>query len=139
MLSTTSVPVVQFFVISVLEVRDIAIHSPPRLTPIFSQHVILTGWGRLADADKLQLRNALLEMLQARHATLERYVLNKLCKAIADVGKQEWPRRFPELLPMTQQLVQRPESAGPGLILLKTIVEEFSSSREDIPATRRLS
>lgn len=103
-----------------------------------AQHAILTGWFRIAESDRLQLRSFLLEMLSTRHASLERYVMNKLCKTIVDIGKFEWPMNFPDLLPFTQQLIQRPDTSALGLILLGTLVEEFSSSREDIPAARKI-
>lgn len=101
------------------------------------QFTVLKAWTRLTAAEHQQLRTFLVEALHARHGSLERFVLIKLCKVIVDIGKQEWPTQFPELLPMTQQLVQRPETTAVGLLLLSTIVDEFSSAREDIPATRK--
>jgi hypothetical protein len=64
----------------------------------------------------------------------EGYSKNKLVKLIVDIGRHDYPQHWPSFFQDTFQL----NSISPsiGLMLTKTIVEEFYSSRQDISTTQ---
>ena len=98
--------------------------------------MILKGWSHRLPQEKAELRGFLLDMLQKRSRNLQPFVLNKAVKVLVDVAKHDWPAEFPDLFPAIQQMTQT-DLVQVGLLLLKTVCEEFASTRDDVSAMRR--
>ena len=99
------------------------------------QDFIWRSWQSVPPADRVEVRLFLMTFLTA--APLPRLVSNKLVKVIIDIAKQEWPHGFPEFLPTIQQLTLEPASLSLGLLMIKTMNEEFTGRRDDVPAVRK--
>eukprot|EP00976_Prorocentrum_cordatum_P079249 1183476-Prorocentrum_minimum.AAC.2 len=60
---------------------------------------VLSHWERVDEAERAAMRDNLLQYLLQRHASLPQFVSTKVAKVIIDIGKFDWPQRYPELLP----------------------------------------
>ena len=69
--------------------------------------------------------------------TSQYYVLNKLCKLIADVARCEWPEKDADYFNYVMALIQNNETQLAGLTLLRATFEEFISPKESMSVKRR--
>ena len=93
-------------------------------------------WGQLETLEKQEIRSFLMADI-VDFPILPPMVSNKLIKVIADIGKREVSRDWPEYFQFIFDLACNPATLKCSLLLLKTTVEEFISSREDIDALSR--
>ncbi|PVD37542.1 hypothetical protein C0Q70_00136 [Pomacea canaliculata] len=85
----------------------------------------------------MEIRNSLNQYLLAHHTAVPTYIRNKLVKLVVDIGRLDWPHFYPDFLPSILQLVQHPDTALLGVILLHTVSEELAAPREDLSMARR--
>jgi len=69
---------------------------------------------------------------------LSRLILNKGIKIIVNIAKRDWPLEWPELIPDLLKLNSSFDDLRLSFTIIKTINEEFTSSREDINASRKI-
>ncbi|KAK3247411.1 hypothetical protein CYMTET_43090, partial [Cymbomonas tetramitiformis] len=93
---------------------------------------ILRGWQQLPEPQRDDMRSSLLDLFMNRSGTMSQFVVTKIAKLLVDIGKFDWPHHFPELLPCVQGSVQQGTSTNSGLLLLRTMLEEFSDSGGDM-------
>lgn len=99
--------------------------------------VINKQWMGIEGADKMEIRNTVNQYLLASHTVVPSYIRNKLVKLVVDIGRLDWPHFYPDFFPSILQLVQQPETALLGVILLQTMSEELAAPREDLCMARR--
>jgi len=76
--------------------------------------------------------------LKDNNSTLSRLILNKGIKIVVNIAKRDWPLEWPELIPDLLKLNNSFDELRLSFTLIKTISEEFTSSREDINASRKI-
>ncbi|KAL8597658.1 hypothetical protein ACOMHN_031593 [Nucella lapillus] len=101
------------------------------------QTVVNKQWMGIEGANKMEIRNAVNQYLLARHTAVPSYIRNKLVKLVVDIGRLDWPHFYPDFFPSILQLVQQPETALLGVILLQTVSEELAAPREDLCMARK--
>jgi hypothetical protein len=84
---------------------------------------IFPRWDTLAPDDAVSIRNFLLGFLIEKNATLPHFVLKKLQKAIVDIGKMEWPEKYPDFLRAVLEFAGRPQTCAIGLEMLVVVME----------------
>ncbi|XP_076441128.1 exportin-6-like [Babylonia areolata] len=99
--------------------------------------VINKQWMGIEVSNKMEIRNAVNQYLLANHTGVPTYIRNKLVKLVVDIGRLDWPHFYPDFFPSILQLVQQPETALLGVILLQTVSEELASPREDLSMARK--
>ncbi|GFX36410.1 exportin-6 [Trichonephila clavipes] len=87
--------------------------------------------------DKAELRTTLHRFMISHHLKVPNYICNKLGKLIIDIGRLDWPHFYPDFFMNIHQLAQANETAPLGLMLIRTVFEEFTSPREDLAVTRK--
>jgi len=92
-------------------------------------------WGQVDPASRADMRLFLMSLLASPPPA--KLVVSKLVKVVVEVAKQDWPTDFPDFLPAIQQLTQAPATLPLGLMLIKTMNEEFLSRGDDVPAARK--
>jgi hypothetical protein len=99
------------------------------------------AWQTVPLDERAEVRRFLVALLTTSSTVGEptppRLVRTKLAKVLVDVAKQDWPTHFPDFLPTVQRLVLEPTTLPVGLLLIKTMGEEFLSARDDVPAARK--
>ncbi|OUM69485.1 hypothetical protein PIROE2DRAFT_2577 [Piromyces sp. E2] len=99
---------------------------------------IATRWHYLQVDEKLEIRNFIYNYLKDNNSTLSRLILNKGIKIIVNIAKRDWPLEWPELIPDLLKLNNSFDELRLSFTIIKTINEEFTSSREDINASRKI-
>lgn len=94
--------------------------------------------------EQLRVKDQMLYLLQqslnSGQATLTPRSINKLIKIIVDIGKHVWPQDFPDLLQIIHTLILTKDTKNVGLMLLRTMVEEFTATqKKDMDSDRRQS
>lgn len=74
-------------------------------------------WYTLSLVEKERVKSFLLRYLDYTHKISKSFILNKTIKIIVDIGKRGWPNEFPELLPITENLLS--EKRVTGLTMMK--------------------
>jgi len=92
-------------------------------------------WGQVDPASRADIRLFLMSLLASPPPA--KLVVSKLVKVVVEVAKQDWPNEFPDFLPAIQQLTQAPATLPFGLMLIKTMNEEFLSRGDDVAAARK--
>jgi hypothetical protein len=85
------------------------------------------SWEDMPESSRMNLRGVLFRFLMSRHDTIPLYVLNKTVKVIVDVGKLDWPERYPDFFGHVLQMASDQKTWNFGLLLLKVMAEEFTS------------
>ncbi|GFQ82242.1 exportin-6 [Trichonephila clavata] len=101
------------------------------------EHIINKVWIRMPGPDKAELRTTLHRFMISHHLKVPNYICNKLGKLIVDIGRLDWPHFYPDFFMNIHQLAQANETAPLGLMLIRTVFEEFTSPREDLAVTRK--
>jgi len=99
---------------------------------------ITTRWHYLEVDEKLEIRNFLYNYLKDNNSTQSRLITNKGIKIIVNIAKRDWPSDWPELIPDLLKLNNSFDELKFSFSVIKTISEEFTSSREDINASRKI-
>jgi len=105
---------------------------------IIIKDYIATRWHYLQVDEKLEIRNFIYNYLKDNNSTLSRLILNKGIKIIVNIAKRDWPLEWPELIPDLLKLNSSFDDLRLSFTIIKTINEEFTSSREDINASRKI-
>ncbi|KAJ3292274.1 Exportin-6 [Borealophlyctis nickersoniae] len=89
----------------------------------------------MSPRDRLDCRTFLFDLLRERYQSLPPYVANKLSKLVVDIGRKEYPQDWPTFMHDIFALKDR--SLILCLVLCKTVVDEFMSTRDDVSAARK--
>ncbi|KAI9203895.1 armadillo-type protein [Polychytrium aggregatum] len=93
-------------------------------------------WQQLPSSTRLELKQYLWNTLKTENRFFAAYVTNKIIKLVVDIGKVEYPREWPNFF-HDLYTIQKDTCNSLRLRLLKTVVEEFVSSREDADSSRK--
>jgi hypothetical protein len=88
---------------------------------------IATKWSQIPEASRVRVRGGLINFLMARHSAIPRFVLNKMVKVVVDIGKVDWPERYPDFFNHVMHTASDVRMYTFGLSLFKVMVEEFST------------
>jgi hypothetical protein len=99
--------------------------------------MVLKAWGFRNPTQRNDIKNFLFNIVLNSPKSLTQFIMNKAIKVLVDIAKQEWPTEFQNLLPTIQQLCQSSTHTVIGLIFLKTVCEEFTSTQNDVTASRK--
>ncbi|CAM9639583.1 unnamed protein product [Ectocarpus sp. 13 AM-2016] len=94
-------------------------------------------WSAIPKEERLHVRKTLFQYLATSHASLPRWVVTKLCKALVDVGKVSWPQEDPDFLTELMQLAGHEATRLVGLALLFLVSEEFVRPDSPLPDVRK--
>ncbi|KAI8501262.1 Exportin-6 [Branchiostoma belcheri] len=101
------------------------------------ENIVNKLWMGILGHDKMEIRTSLINFLMERHKVVAPYVRNKICKVIVDIGRIDWPHFYPDFFTNILQLIQQPETASLGLMMLQTTSEEMACPREDLSVARK--
>jgi hypothetical protein len=99
---------------------------------------INTQWHYLETNEKLEIRNFIFNYLKSNNSTLSRLIINKGVKIIVNIAKKDWPLDWPDLISDLLKLNNSFDELRLSFNIIKTMNEEFTSSREDINASRKI-
>jgi hypothetical protein len=66
---------------------------------------VLGHWESIDEGERGVMRDSVLDFILQRYDSLPPYVSTKVAKVFVDIGKFDWPHRYPELLPKVHMAV----------------------------------
>ncbi|XP_062507791.1 exportin-6-like isoform X2 [Corticium candelabrum] len=96
-------------------------------------------WASVVDKDRLEVRQFLLDFVMWSHGSMlvENYIQKKAIKVVVDIGRADWPHKYPEFFISIIQLIQDPDKCSLGLVMALTASEELATPREDLSMARK--
>ncbi|KAJ5078801.1 exportin-6 [Anaeramoeba ignava] len=101
------------------------------------EKIIKHKWNLVSNDQQKELTQFLMDFLTTRNSKFSAFERNKIIKVIVEIAKKNWPNYFPDLFPFIENLINMIETTKLGLSILKIIIEEFISGKNDIPSQRR--
>uniref|UniRef100_A0A2K6D6V4 Exportin-1/Importin-beta-like domain-containing protein n=1 Tax=Macaca nemestrina TaxID=9545 RepID=A0A2K6D6V4_MACNE len=78
------------------------------------ENLINKMWLGVPSQDEMEIHSCLPKLLVAPHKTLPSFIMNKLCKVIVDIGRQDWPMLYHDFFTNILQLNQSPVTTPLG-------------------------
>ncbi len=99
------------------------------------ENMLQTQWNNVEEGMRMHLREVVFTFLLERNPP--HFVITKLIKILVDIGKLDWPERYPDFLSHVLHTVSNEKHQQFGILLLKILIEEFTtnSSRQSVPVT----
>lgn len=96
-------------------------------------------WASVGDKDRLEVQHFLLNFISLSHdsASVESFIQKKAVKVLVDIGRADWPRRYPDFFSTIIQSIQDPSKCSLGLVMALTASEELATPREDLSMARK--
>eukprot|EP00735_Rhodelphis_limneticus_P013672 TRINITY_DN7621_c0_g1::TRINITY_DN7621_c0_g1_i1::g.18566::m.18566 TRINITY_DN7621_c0_g1::TRINITY_DN7621_c0_g1_i1::g.18566 ORF type:complete len:915 (+),score=173.36,sp/Q924Z6/XPO6_MOUSE/22.29/4e-65,Xpo1/PF08389.7/5.3e-16,Xpo1/PF08389.7/3.4e+02,Xpo1/PF08389.7/2.6e+03,Xpo1/PF08389.7/5.4e+03 TRINITY_DN7621_c0_g1_i1:103-2847(+) len=122
--------------------RDFLTASDSELVQWFAlavyDHLLRHGWRNLSSEERAQERRFIFMFLCERWMVMTPLVRNKTAKLVVDIARIDWPHEDPEFLMQVSSLAQQAQTARLGLLLVRLVIEEMLTPREeDVNAERR--
>ena len=97
--------------------------------------MLQTQWNNVEEGKRMHLREVVFTFLLGRNPP--HFVLTKLIKILVDIGKLDWPERYPDFLKHILHTISNEKYQHFGVLLLKILIEEFTTnnSRQSVPVT----
>eukprot|EP00039_Didymoeca_costata_P014400 m.232075 g.232075 ORF g.232075 m.232075 type:complete len:1118 (-) comp16015_c0_seq11:2348-5701(-) len=99
------------------------------------EFIVSQRWTSIQDAQCAQIREFIYSYTTQKFDSLNAVVRNKCLKVYADLGMQDWPHKFPTFLDSITTLIQNPDTATLGIMMLQTAAEELTNANS-VPARR---
>ncbi len=99
------------------------------------ENMLQTQWNNVEEGKRMHLREVVFTFLLGRNPP--HFVLTKLIKILVDIGKLDWPERYPDFLKHILHTISNEKYQHFGVLLLKILIEEFTTnnSRQSVPVT----
>ncbi|GAV08230.1 hypothetical protein RvY_17954 [Ramazzottius varieornatus] len=91
------------------------------------------------EEQKNYIKQRLLWYMSTKHVSTSfpSFILTKLLKVFVDIGRNDWPEKYPDFLSHIESFVKEAELRSTGLRMLRLVSEEFISSRTDMSQSRK--
>ena len=99
------------------------------------ENMLQTQWNSVEERMRVKLRQLVFTFLLERNPP--HFVLTKLIKILIDIGKLDWPERYPDFLQHVLHTVTNPQYQHFGVLALQILTEEFTTNntRQSVPVT----
>ena len=96
-------------------------------------------WASVTDKDQMEARQFLFSFVLYSHgsASVETYIQKKAVKVMVDIGRADWPHRYPDFFHTIIELIQDPTKCRLGLVMALTASQELATPREDLSMARK--